>query len=348
MLLSCLHETRFGFTRKDLVEWAGARFEPEVAVTHIPVRIEDDSIRWDVIHTLVVATQTVAAPDLVRRLKERAAGRPHRYTIICPRTEDVTEAEIVARPRLDPGRALPRRHRRDRAADEPRPLPRGAERDRALPRRRGADLDLRRRAVALARGGPDRPRPRDHRQAGRAPRGRPPGRGRRRRGRRGRGRPDGERNRRPRTHAHEGASRPAGGQPELADRPPDARHPALHRLRGDAVRRLLRLLLLPPRRRRPADLAAAPLRAAGRGRRRQHGDPRLLELHDPLRAGVDPPRQPHRPQTRPRADLAARRDLPLHPDQRVRRTSASAPATSPSARSSTASPGCTAPTSSSA
>ena len=30
VLLSCLYETRFGFTRKDLVEWARARFEPEV------------------------------------------------------------------------------------------------------------------------------------------------------------------------------------------------------------------------------------------------------------------------------------------------------------------------------
>lgn len=95
VLLSCLYETRFGIKRKDLVEWAKARFEPETTVTHIPVRIEDDAVRWDVIHTLVVATQTVATPDLVNRLKERAAERPHRYTIICPRSEDVTEAEIV-------------------------------------------------------------------------------------------------------------------------------------------------------------------------------------------------------------------------------------------------------------
>jgi hypothetical protein len=95
VLLSCLAQTRFGFTRKDLVEWARARFEPEVAVTHIPVRLGEDSIAWDVIHTLVVATQTVSAPDLVNRLKERAKDRPHRYTIICPRSEDVPEAEIV-------------------------------------------------------------------------------------------------------------------------------------------------------------------------------------------------------------------------------------------------------------
>jgi hypothetical protein len=95
ILLSCAEGTRFGFTRKDLVTWAEGRFEPEVAVTHIPVRISDDSISWEKSHTLVVASQTVAAPDLVSRLEERAAGHPHRYTIICPRTEDVTEVEIV-------------------------------------------------------------------------------------------------------------------------------------------------------------------------------------------------------------------------------------------------------------
>jgi hypothetical protein len=95
VLLSCLYETRFGFARKDLVEWARGRFEPEVEVTHIPVRIEEDAIRWDVNHKLVVATQTVAAPDLVARLKGDAAERPHRYTIVCPRADDVSESEIV-------------------------------------------------------------------------------------------------------------------------------------------------------------------------------------------------------------------------------------------------------------
>ncbi len=94
-LLSCLYDTRFGFTRKDLVEWARKRIEPETKLTHIPVRIEDDAVRWDLIHTLVVATKTVAAPDLVDRLKERASASPHRYTIVCPRAEDVGEAEIV-------------------------------------------------------------------------------------------------------------------------------------------------------------------------------------------------------------------------------------------------------------
>jgi hypothetical protein len=94
VLLSCLPQTRFGLTRKDLVEWARHRFEPDVAVTHIPVRIEDDSIRWDVIHTLVVATQTVNTPDLLNRMKERARERPHRYTIIAPRSEAISREEV--------------------------------------------------------------------------------------------------------------------------------------------------------------------------------------------------------------------------------------------------------------
>jgi hypothetical protein len=95
VLLSCLYDTRFGFTRKDLVEWVRERLEPDTKLTHIPVRIEDDAIRWDLIHTLVVATKTVAAPDLVNRLKERAAGAAHRYTIVCPRADDVSEADVV-------------------------------------------------------------------------------------------------------------------------------------------------------------------------------------------------------------------------------------------------------------
>ncbi len=96
VLLSCLAESRYGVTRKDLVEWARKRVEPEADLTHIPVRVADDSVSWEKSHTLVVATQTVAAPDLVTRLKERAAGHPHRYTIVCPRSDDVSEAEIVA------------------------------------------------------------------------------------------------------------------------------------------------------------------------------------------------------------------------------------------------------------
>lgn len=96
VLYSALYDTRFGFGRKDLVEVSREIAEPEVKFTHIPVRVEEDAIRLDLSHVLVVATKTVNAPDLVARLKERAATRPHRYTIICPRSEEVAEEQVVA------------------------------------------------------------------------------------------------------------------------------------------------------------------------------------------------------------------------------------------------------------
>jgi hypothetical protein len=95
VLLSALYDTRFGLLRKDLVEWASERLD--VPVTHVPVRVEDDAVRWDLTHTLVVGTQTVNSPDLVDHLKRRAAERPHRYTIICPRSGDMTREQVTER-----------------------------------------------------------------------------------------------------------------------------------------------------------------------------------------------------------------------------------------------------------
>ncbi len=95
VLLSCLTESRYGFMRRDLVEWARGHFE--TPITHIPVRIDDDAIRWDVTHTLVVATQTVASADLVGRLIARAREKPHRYTFICPRSGQLSREEVCER-----------------------------------------------------------------------------------------------------------------------------------------------------------------------------------------------------------------------------------------------------------
>jgi hypothetical protein len=95
VLLSALPETRYGLLRRDLVSWAERNLE--VPVTHIPVRIEDDAVRWDVTHTLVVATQTVASAELIGRLKTRAAERPHRYTIIAPRSGEISREEVCER-----------------------------------------------------------------------------------------------------------------------------------------------------------------------------------------------------------------------------------------------------------
>jgi hypothetical protein len=95
ILLSSLYETRFGLMRKNLVEWAKANLGTRVE--HIPVRVDDDAVRWDLTHTLVVATQTVNSKDLVDRLVERARERPHRYTFICPRSGAITREEASTR-----------------------------------------------------------------------------------------------------------------------------------------------------------------------------------------------------------------------------------------------------------
>ena len=97
VLLSALYESRYGLLRRDLVEWAKARFEEEAPVVHIPVRVDDDAVRWDVTHTLVVGTQTIASPELIDHLKARASDRPHRYTIICPRSGDLSREDVVER-----------------------------------------------------------------------------------------------------------------------------------------------------------------------------------------------------------------------------------------------------------
>jgi len=94
ILLSCLYETRLGLRRRDLVEWAKEAFEARVE--HIPVRVDDDAVRWDLVHTLVVATKTINSKDLLERLKSRAKSKPHRYTFICPRSGEVTREEVCS------------------------------------------------------------------------------------------------------------------------------------------------------------------------------------------------------------------------------------------------------------
>lgn len=95
VLISALAETRLGLLRRDLIEWAKSRFE--VPVTHIPVRIDDDAVRSDVTHTLVVATRTVASKVLIDALKGKVAEGPHRYTVICPRSGDLAREEVCER-----------------------------------------------------------------------------------------------------------------------------------------------------------------------------------------------------------------------------------------------------------
>ena len=90
-------DSRSASNAKAAFEWAWARGRFGAQVVHVPVRIEDDAIRWDVTHTLVVATQTVASGDLVGHLKTKAAEGPHRYTIICPPSGTLSREEICER-----------------------------------------------------------------------------------------------------------------------------------------------------------------------------------------------------------------------------------------------------------
>lgn len=94
VLLSCLYDTRFGLTMRDLLEWANSTYGNETTITHIPVRIEEDSIRFDVTHTLVVANRTLASPDLRERLLNLGQERPHRFTIVAPAMEDVSNNTV--------------------------------------------------------------------------------------------------------------------------------------------------------------------------------------------------------------------------------------------------------------
>jgi len=95
ILISCLYETRIGLLRRDLVEWA--KDNCEAPVTHIQVRVDDDAVRWDLVHTLVVATQTVNSPELADRLKARASEKPHRYTFVCPRSGEISREQVCDR-----------------------------------------------------------------------------------------------------------------------------------------------------------------------------------------------------------------------------------------------------------
>ncbi|MDQ2622846.1 MAG: hypothetical protein M3Y45_07400 [Actinomycetota bacterium] len=95
VLLSCLYDYRFGWTRRDLLEWAVLTFEPGTKITHIPVRIEQDSIRFDVTHTLVVANKTLASRDLHERLLHLGEERPHRFTVVAPTMDGVSENTVA-------------------------------------------------------------------------------------------------------------------------------------------------------------------------------------------------------------------------------------------------------------
>jgi hypothetical protein len=100
LIVSTHPETRSGWLRKGLVD--RIRDEVGVPVEHVVVDLDAD--RAEAVHTLVVASQTVGGSPLIRRLKEKAADTPHRFTVVSPQTGGETDlgaherlAEVLAR-----------------------------------------------------------------------------------------------------------------------------------------------------------------------------------------------------------------------------------------------------------
>ena len=92
IIISTHPETRSGWLRQDLISRvAVATRRP---VEHVVVDLEAGA--GDVARTLVVANQTVGGEALLRKLKELAAERPHRFIVICPAGEGGEAADRLA------------------------------------------------------------------------------------------------------------------------------------------------------------------------------------------------------------------------------------------------------------
>jgi hypothetical protein len=86
---------RSGWLRRDLVE--RIRSWSKLPVEHVIVDLQADSVK----HTLVVANETVGAPQLIEAIKKRAGESPHRFTIVAPQGGKSAEAAASAHERLD-------------------------------------------------------------------------------------------------------------------------------------------------------------------------------------------------------------------------------------------------------
>ena len=82
IIISTLPATSSGWLRRDLIE----RLEEEVGVPveHVVVDLAEEGLPFDV--TLVVANLTVAAPELVERLKALSDEGPRRFIAVVPQS----------------------------------------------------------------------------------------------------------------------------------------------------------------------------------------------------------------------------------------------------------------------
>jgi hypothetical protein len=96
ILVSTLPATSSGWLRRDLIE--RLQEATRLPVEHVVVDLAREGLPFDV--TLVVANLTVAAPELVDRLKALAAEGPRRFIVVVPQASTHGHAVREARGRL--------------------------------------------------------------------------------------------------------------------------------------------------------------------------------------------------------------------------------------------------------
>src|SRR5919205_4300666 len=96
ILVSTLPATSSGWLRRDLIE--RLQEATRLPVEHVVVDLAAEGLPFDV--TLVVANLTVAAPELVERLKALAEQGPRRFIVVVPQSSTDGHAIREARERL--------------------------------------------------------------------------------------------------------------------------------------------------------------------------------------------------------------------------------------------------------
>jgi hypothetical protein len=96
IIVSTLPATSSGWLRRDLIE--RLQEETGLPVEHVVVDLASEGLPFDV--TLVVANLTVAAPELVERLKALADEGPRRFIAVVPQSSTSGYAVREARDRL--------------------------------------------------------------------------------------------------------------------------------------------------------------------------------------------------------------------------------------------------------
>ena len=96
IIISTLPSESSGWLRRDLPE--RLREETGLPVDHVVVDLVAEGLPFDV--TLVLANQTVASPELTKRLEALAEEGPHRFIVVVPQPSARGDAVAQARERL--------------------------------------------------------------------------------------------------------------------------------------------------------------------------------------------------------------------------------------------------------